>query len=73
MRLAYCPDGYFLVDLDNDLTWNPMQDAMYGPFGAPQDWPVIGDWSGDGSDDIGTYRPTAGSAVYRSGRQIGPE
>jgi hypothetical protein len=26
-------------------------------FGAPGDLPIIGDWNGDGVDDIGTYTP----------------
>ena len=29
-------------------------------WGLPGDVPVIGDWNGDGRDDIGIFRPTAG-------------
>jgi len=29
-------------------------------WGLPNDKPVIGDWNGDGKDDIGIFRPGSG-------------
>ena len=29
-------------------------------WGLPGDIPVIGDWNGDGKDDIGIFRPSSG-------------
>jgi hypothetical protein len=29
--------------------------VSYGPFGSSLSIPVVGDWDGDGDDDIGTF------------------
>jgi len=31
-------------------------------FGTPTDLPIIGDWDGDGKDEIGVYRPDTGDS-----------
>ena len=36
--------------------WNKDFDVV-SQFGSPGDLPIIGDWDGDGDDDIGIYRP----------------
>jgi hypothetical protein len=46
--------------LDNgNGTWDTCTggDTCFFGFGSPEDLPVIGDWNGDGSDEIGVYRP----------------
>ena len=35
-------------------------------FGNPGDQPVVGDWDGDGVDEIGLYRTSSGSFYYRN-------
>jgi Tol biopolymer transport system component len=35
-------------------------------FGDPGDQPVVGDWDGDGVDEIGLYRTSSGSFYYRN-------
>jgi len=32
-------------------------------FGGVDDTPIIGDWNGDGKDEIGFYRPSKGKFV----------
>jgi hypothetical protein len=41
--------------------------AEYGfLFGNPGDQPVVGDWDGDGVDEIGLYRESSGFFYYRT-------
>ncbi len=42
----------FLMDLDNSCSWNPANDRLC-EFGLNGDRPIIGDWNGDGDDNIG--------------------
>ena len=35
-------------------------------FGDPGDNPIVGDWDGDGIDEIGLFRPSTGFFYYRS-------
>ena len=35
-------------------------------FGNPGDTPVVGDWDGDGVDEIGLYRESSGFFYYRN-------
>ena len=35
-------------------------------FGNPGDNPVVGDWDGDGTDEIGLYRESSGFFHYRN-------
>ena len=35
-------------------------------FGNPGDTPVVGDWDGDGTDEIGLYRESSGFFYYRN-------
>ena len=35
-------------------------------FGNPGDQPVVGDWDGDGIDEIGLYRETTGLFYWRN-------
>jgi len=35
-------------------------------FGNPGDKPVVGDWDGDGTDEVGLYRETTGLFYYRN-------
>ncbi len=52
--------GRFYLDIDGSRTWTPGVDAITASFGVPTDVPVAGDWNGDGTDDIGMWRPSTG-------------
>lgn len=41
-------------------------DAVLIPMGEPGDYPVAGDWDGDGVDTIGVYRPSAGQFFLKN-------
>lgn len=48
----------FILDYDESGGWSgPGNDRIY-VLGSPGDLPIIGDWNGDGDDNIGVYRPT---------------
>ncbi len=40
-------------------------------FGNPGDTPVVGDWDGDGADEIGLYRESTGFFYYRNSLTTG--
>ncbi len=48
----------YALDVNGDGRWNGKAggDMAYG-FLAAGDKPVVGDWNGDGHDEIGTFRP----------------
>lgn len=48
----------FFLDTNGNDVWEPGIDATF-PFGLSTDVPVVGDWNGDGLDEIGVYRPSA--------------
>jgi PKD repeat protein len=49
----------FFLDLNNNDVWDGIgTDAMTASFGIADDIPVVGDWNGDGIDDIGIFRPS---------------
>ncbi len=50
----------FFLDLDNSGGSADQSVA----FGEPDDLPVIGDWDGDGDDNIGLYRPGSTTGVF---------
>ncbi len=58
----YRPSNHrFYLDWDGNGRWNSTLDRSSVAFGALEavgDVPVIGDWDGDGADEIGTYNPT---------------
>ena len=48
--------SYGIWFLDNgDRKWNKPSDFIIETFGTPEMLPVVGDWDGDGYDDLGTY------------------
>ncbi len=56
-------DRIFALNMDGTGTWNPATDVVLGPFGLSTDVPVVGDWTGDGFDQIGIWR-TEGTWKY---------
>ncbi len=48
----------FYLDHDSSLSWSTGVDVISDPFGQAGDLPVVGDWNGDGRDDIGVWRPS---------------
>jgi subtilisin len=52
--------GMWYLDNGNG-TWNGCgTDMCIGPFGAPGDLPVAGDWTNTGTAKVGVYRPSTG-------------
>lgn len=52
----------FYLDLNGNYVWNNPAGGDYisSPFILAGDLPVKGDWNGDGTDEIGAYRPSTG-------------
>jgi hypothetical protein len=50
----------FLLDTNGNGKWdgNAGGDTLTGVFGQSTDIPVIGDWNGDGTDEVGVWRPS---------------
>ncbi len=53
--------GYFIQDYNDNGYWDGGD--RYFVFGDATDTPIIGDWDGDGDDDIGSHR-AVGDAGY---------
>ena len=51
--------GTFLLDLNGNGTWDGPTIDRATQFGGSNDVPVIGDWNGDGRDEIGVHRPAS--------------
>jgi hypothetical protein len=49
----------FFIDLNGNGSWDKQAggDMVYA-FGSNGDLPLVGDWNGDGYDEIGSYNPT---------------
>ena len=48
----------FRLDLNGKGSWDGTDvDVGLEPFGLSTDLPIIGDWDGDGSDEIGVFHP----------------
>lgn len=53
--------GQWYLDFSGNRAWDRCgPDGCLGPFGAPGDLPVVGDWSGNGIPKIGIFRPVDG-------------
>lgn len=47
----------FYLDSDKSRSWSgPQTDTLYANFGNPSDTPLIGDWDGNGFEEIGVWR-----------------
>jgi hypothetical protein len=52
----------FFLDLNGNDVWDGLGiDASTPSFGIAGDIPVVGDWNGDGIDEIGIFRPSSHS------------
>jgi hypothetical protein len=47
--------------IDHSDSWTGCGDLCLTQFGAPTDIPVTGDWDGDGTMEVGTFRQAPGS------------
>ena len=54
-----CRGHMWYLDADGSNGWSASADRWLG-FGTVGDEPVVGDWNGDGTDEIGVYRSTTG-------------
>jgi hypothetical protein len=53
--------GMWYLDQNGNRQWDGCGiDACVGPFGMAGDLPVAGDWTGNGIDRIGAFRPSTG-------------
>ena len=58
-----CGNGLcYYLDINSDFSWTPGVDKILGSFGFPSDTILVGDWNGDGVDQIGVAR-TCGSGL----------
>jgi len=49
----------FYLDANGNGLWDGTRgDILTSPFGLSTDRPVTGDWNGDGTDDVGFWRPS---------------
>ena len=48
------------LDVDGSESWNAGGDEVFS-FGIAGDEPVVGDWNGDGRDEVGVYRSSTGT------------
>lgn len=54
--------GEWFLDRSGNGQWDGCQaDLCIAGFGQPDDLPVAGNWSGDGTSHIGTFNPATGS------------
>jgi hypothetical protein len=57
----WCPSTRrFYLDANGNGKWDGAAggDTLTGAFGLATDVPVTGDWNGDGTDDVGFWRPS---------------
>ena len=54
-ELALFLEGEWLIDVNGNGRWD--DGDMWAKLGSEGDLPVIGDWDGDGKDDIGVFGP----------------
>ncbi len=54
-ELALYYEGEWLVDINGNGEWDPSD--LWARLGTSEDSPVVGDWDGDGKDDIGIFGP----------------
>ncbi len=47
----------FLLDINGNYRWDAGSDLV-SSFGLKGDLPLVGDWNGDGRDEIGVWRPS---------------
>ena len=52
-EIALYSDGYWFIDINGNGRWDA--DDLWAEIGSHEDIPVVGDWDGDGKDDIGVY------------------
>ena len=52
-EIALYSDGYWFIDINGNGRWD--DDDLWAEMGSSDDLPVVGDWDGDGKDDIGVY------------------
>ena len=51
---AYGDNGKFILDYDDNGAWAE-GDRVYA-YGLASDTPIVGDWNGDGRDEVGNFR-----------------
>jgi hypothetical protein len=73
-ELALFKDGEWLIDINGNGQWD--RSDLWAQLGGVGDLPVVGDWDGDGKDDIGVWgiaRAGDGAAIEREPGLPDPE
>jgi serine-aspartate repeat-containing protein C/D/E len=52
-ELVLYHEGDWFIDLNGNVEWD--EGDLWAQLGSKQDRPVVGDWDGDGKDDIGVF------------------
>ena len=48
-------EGQWFIDLNGNGRWD--EEDLWAQLGTDEDLPIVGDWDGDGKDDIGIFGP----------------
>jgi hypothetical protein len=73
-EIALFKDGEWLIDINGNGQWD--RTDLWAQLGSVGDLPVVGDWDGDGKDDIGVWgiaRRGDGAAIEREPGLPDPE
>ncbi len=63
--------GLWVIDYNGNSVWDGIVTDRYIRWGSPGDTPVVGDWNGNGSANLGVFNPSQGVWVLdRNGNYI---
>ena len=68
-EIAVFHEGYWLIDINRNGRWD--SEDLLAKMGGDSDRPVVGDWDGDGKEDIGIYGPMWANDIEAMSREPG--